>query len=42
MLGWVIVLHIIIMPWRSSFPCHRMCFAPDTPLWFALPASMDM
>ena len=25
-----------IMPWRSSFPCHRMCYGPDTLLWFAL------
>ena len=24
------------MPWRSSFPCHRMCCGPDTLLWFAL------
>ena len=34
MLGSVIVLYII--PWRSSFPCHRMCCGPDTLLWFAL------
>ena len=26
----------MLMPWRSSFPCHRMCCGPDTPLWFAL------
>ena len=25
-----------IMPWRSSFPCHRMCCGPDTLLWFAI------
>ena len=25
-----------IMPWRSSFPCHRMCCGPDNILWFAL------
>ena len=25
-----------IMPWRSSFPCHRMCCGADTLLWFAL------
>ena len=25
-----------IMPWRSNFPCHRMCCGPDTLLWFAL------
>ena len=24
------------MPWRSSFPCHRVCCGPDTLLWFAL------
>ena len=24
-----------IMPWRSSFPCHRMCCGPATLLWFA-------
>ena len=24
------------MPWRSSFPCHRMCCGPETLLWFAL------
>ena len=34
MLGRVIVS--CIMPWRSSFPCHRMCCGPDTLLWFAL------
>ena len=34
MLGWVIVS--CIMPWRSSFPCYRMCCGPDTLLWFAL------
>ena len=34
MLGRVIVS--CIMPWRSSFPCHRMCCGPATPLWFAL------
>ena len=34
MLGSVIVSYI--MPWRSSFPCHRMCCGPDTLLWFAL------
>ena len=34
MLGSVIVS--CIMPWRSSFPCHRMCCGPDTLLWFAL------
>ena len=31
--------HVIVsyfMPWRSSFPCHRMCCGPDTLLWFAL------
>ena len=33
MLGWVILS--CIMPWRSSFPCHRMCCGPDTLLWFA-------
>ena len=25
-----------IMPWQSSFPCHRMCCGPATLLWFAL------
>ena len=25
-----------IMPWQSSFPCHRMCCEPDTLLWFGL------
>ena len=34
MLGSVIVS--CIMPWRSSFPCHRMCCGPATLLWFAL------
>ena len=34
MLGCVIVSYI--MPWRSSFPCHRMCCGPATLLWFAL------
>ena len=34
MLGGVIVS--CIMPWRSSYPCRRMCFEPDTLLWFAL------
>ena len=34
MLGSVIVS--CIMPWRGSFPCHRMCCGPDTLLWFAL------
>ena len=34
MLGRVIVS--CIMPWRSSFRCHRMCCGPDTLLWFAL------
>ena len=34
MLGSVIVS--CIMPWRNSFPCHRMCCGPDTLLWFAL------
>ena len=34
MLGWQIVLSL--MPWRSSFPCHRMCCGPNTLLWFAL------
>ena len=34
MLGRVIVVYI--MPWRNSFPCHRMCCGPDTLLWFAL------
>ena len=25
------------MPWRSSFPCHRMCCGPNTAiLWIAL------
>ena len=24
------------MPWRSSFPCHRMCCGPDNLQWFAL------
>ena len=33
MFGRVIVS--CIMPWRSSFPCHRMCCGPDTLLWFA-------
>ena len=31
MLGSVIVS--CIMPWRSSFPYHRMCCGPDTLLW---------
>ena len=47
-LGSVIVS--CIMPWRSSFPCHRMCCGADTLLWFALSvfrvadrlASLDM
>ena len=34
MLGRVIKSYI--MPWRSSFPCHRRCCGPDTLLWFAL------
>ena len=34
MLGCVIVS--CIMPWRNSFPCHRMCCGPETLLWFAL------
>ena len=34
MLGRVTVS--CIMPWRSSFPCHRMCCGSDTLLWFAL------
>ena len=34
MLGCVIVS--CIMPWRNSFPCHRMCCGPDTLQWFAL------
>ena len=34
MLGSVIVS--CIMPWRSSFPCHRMCCGPASLLWFAL------
>ena len=34
MLGGIIVSYI--MPWRSSFPCHRMCRGPETLQWFAL------
>ena len=34
MLGWLIVPSLT--PWRSSFPCHRMCCGPDTLLWFVL------
>ena len=33
-LGSVPILYI--MPWRNSFPCHRMCCGPETLLWFAL------
>ena len=33
--SWVILSYI--MPWRSSFPCHRMCCGPDTLPWYASP-----
>ena len=40
MLGSVIVS--CIMPWRSSFPCHRMCCGPDTLLWFIVLMQLQM